>query len=377
MMISRDHDVILGEKDLEPLFSFKNFPVFMGCVNHPQADDICADMSFHVSRKSGMIQLNPLLPLDVLYPESHGAGFIGASWEAHHQAFAQFIASYAPESVLEVGGGHGILSVKYAALKQIPWTILEPNPTPIPECRATVLKGFFDAEFTLDSDVGAVVHSHLFEHMYQPLEFLQDLKKFIKVGNKLIFSVPNMKVMVERKFTNCLNFEHTIYLSEDYIEYLLASNGFRLEQKTYFRDDHSIFYAAVRDDELSDVQLSEALYAQNKRLYLDYVAYHQTLINSINEKTSVAQRRDVYLFGAHVQAQYLIGFGLDLSRVKAVLDNDKNKTGKRLYGTDLTVALPSIVAGADRPLVIIRAGTFTQEIIEQITAINPTTEFLQ
>jgi hypothetical protein len=377
MMISRDNDVILGEQDLEPLFSFKNFPVFMGCVKTPQSDDICADMSFHVSAKSGMIQLNPLVPLDVLYPEAHGAGFIGASWEAHHQAFAEFIASYSPASVLEVGGGHGILSVKYAALKQIPWTILEPNPTPIPECRATVLKGFFDSDFTLPGGVDAVVHSHLFEHIYEPLEFLRDLKKFIEMGKRLIFSVPNMRVMLERKFTNCLNFEHTVYLSEQYIDYLLASNGFKLDQKKYFRDDHSIFYAAVRDDELSDVTLSDSLYQENKSLYLDYVNHHQQLIASINERTAGDHGRDVYLFGAHVQAQYLIGFGLDISNIKAVLDNDRNKTGKRLYGTNLGVELPLVLAGIDRPIVIIRAGTFTQEIIEQITAINPTTEFLQ
>ncbi|PZP21952.1 class I SAM-dependent methyltransferase [Pseudomonas kuykendallii] len=377
MMIRRDHDVILGERDLEPLFSFEKFPVFMGCVKHPSADDICVDMSFHISRSSGMIQLNPLVPLEILYPESHGAGFIGASWEAHHQAFAEFIASYSPGSVLEVGGGHGILSVKYAGLKQIPWTILEPNPTPIPECKATVLKGFFDSDFTLGGGVDAVVHSHLFEHIYQPLDFLQDLKKFIKVGKRLIFSVPNMKVMVERKFTNCLNFEHTVYLSEQYIEFLLAGNGFKLERKEYFRDDHSIFYAAVRDDDLSDAELSGSLYQENKKLYLDYVDHHKALIKSINERVAAEQGRDVYLFGAHVQAQYLIGFGLDISRIKAVLDNDKNKTGKRLYGTDLNVATPASLVGINRPMVIIRAGTFTQEIMEQITALNPTTEFLQ
>ncbi|WP_286784766.1 MULTISPECIES: class I SAM-dependent methyltransferase [Pseudomonas] len=377
MMIRRDHDVILGEKDLEPLFSFEKFPVFMGCVKHPSTDDICVDMSFHISRRSGMIQLNPLVPLEILYPESHGAGFIGASWEAHHQAFAEFIASYTPDSVLEVGGGHGILSVKYAGLHQIPWTILEPNPTPIPECKATILKGFFDSNFTLREGVDAVVHSHLFEHIYEPLSFLRDLKRFIKVGKRLIFSVPNMKVMVERKFTNVLNFEHTIYLSEQYIDFMLAGNGFRLERKEYFRSDHSIFYSAVRDDELSDVELSSSLYQENKKLYLDYVDHHRALVNTINKRVAAEQRRDVYLFGAHVQAQYLIGFGLDVSRIKAVLDNDKNKTGKRLYGTDLSVALPSSLVGVDRPIVIIRAGTFTQEIIEQITALNPTTEFLQ
>jgi SAM-dependent methyltransferase len=376
MKIERNADVITGSEDLEQLYTFRNFPVFMGCTTAPQATDAVADMSFGISRSSGMIQLNPLLPLDVLYPEAHGAGCVGASWAAHHQAFADFIGKYNPSSVLEIGGAHGILATNYQAKERLPWTILEPNPTPIKECEANIIKGFFDENFRFAGDVDAIVHSHVFEHMYAPELFVKHLSDFLKPGKKLIFSVPNMRVMLERKYTNCLNFEHTIYLSEDYIEYLLAKYGFRVLERQYFLDDHSVFYSAIRDIETESTELPVNLYRINKKLYFEYLQFHEKLVAEINKQLIKIENSRTFLFGAHVQAQYLIGFGLNLDKIEAILDNDINKQGKRLFGTNKLVAEPSILGGLESPTVILRAGTFTNEVVAQIKSINSTTLFI-
>ena len=54
--IVRDKDVVYGNKDLEHLYTFKDFPVFMGCTDEASTDDVLADMSWHISKKSGMIR---------------------------------------------------------------------------------------------------------------------------------------------------------------------------------------------------------------------------------------------------------------------------------------------------------------------------------
>jgi hypothetical protein len=374
--IERNADIITGSEDLEHLYSFQNFPVFMGCTTAPKANDTVFDMSFWISRSSGMIQLNPLLPLDVLYPEAHGAGCVGASWAKHHQALADFLGNLNPTSVLEIGGAHGILATNYQLIKKIPWTILEPNPTPIDECEARIIKGFFDENFKCTDDVDAIVHSHVFEHIYNPDMFVKHLADFLPTGKRLVFSVPNMRIMLQRKYTNCLNFEHTAYLSEQYIDYLLVKHGFVICEKKYFLDDHSVFYSAIRSDKAIPVKLSSELYNVNKNLYLDYIEFHERLVNNINQQLQAKTKSKIFLFGAHVQAQYLIGFGLDLSKVDVILDNDPQKIGKRLYGTDKIVASPSILQGMEAPVVIIRAGTFTDEIVAQIKGINLTTQFI-
>jgi SAM-dependent methyltransferase len=374
--IPRSRCAISGADDLERLHSFKQFPVFMGCSTRPDSTDLKADMSWWISRSTGLIQLNPLLPLDVLYPESHGAGSIGSLWARHHEAFARFLQACQPRAVFEIGGSHGILEREYQAFGAVPWTILEPNPAPAEGCRARFIRGFFDEHFRFDGDFDTVVHSHVFEHIYDPGAFMAHLASFMEEGKKLAFSIPNMRVMLERRYTNCINFEHTLLLTEPYVEHLLSRHGFRLERIERFLDDHSIFYSAARDCTVQTVPLPDDLYRTNTALYEQYLSSHSALAAVLNEQIAAAAA-PVYLFGAHVFAQYMLAFGLDETRLAGILDNDPQKQGKRLYGSSLTVHSPAILRGQDRPIVILRAGVYNAEIREAIvTDINPDVVFL-
>jgi hypothetical protein len=375
--IIRTHCAISGRADLEPLYTFTQFPVFMGCTNQPREKDILADMDWGISRSSGLIQLRQLVPLEVLYPESHGSGSVGVIWEQHHAAFAQFIRSFEPTGVLEIGGAHGILARNYAAYAQIPWTILEPNPSPVAGCPAVFIKQFFDDKFTFQGQFDTIVHSHLFEHIYEPRKFMQSLTNFTKLGQRLIFSLPNMEVMLRRKYTNCINFEHSLFLTEAYVEFLLSAHGFVMERKEYFKDDHSIFYAAQRSATAPTASLSERLYEQNLAIHDQYIRHYQGLISDINAKIQSVSK-PIYLFGAHIFAQYLIAFGLDTTSISCILDNDPKKHGRRLYGTDLMVDSPKILRDKGSALVILKAGVYNDEVRGDImNNINPSIEFLE
>ena len=222
--ITRKKDVI-SNGDLEPLHSMKAFPVYIGCSQKDVKNDIRSDMNWFISKETGMIQLNPILPLDLVYQEAHGSGCVGDLWLLHHREFAKFIQKQNPNSVLEIGGAHGLLSKEYKSKNLIEWTIIEPNPLPAKGVEATFIKGFFDNDFSFDGEIDAVVHSHVFEHVYYPNEFISHISNFLEEGQKLIFSLPNMEEMLKRKYTNCLNFEHTFFITEPYIEYLGPGRG--------------------------------------------------------------------------------------------------------------------------------------------------------
>jgi hypothetical protein len=374
--LERNQCAVSGAKDLEHLYTFKDFPVFMGCVDRYEGMDLKADMSWWISRESGLIQLKNLIPLDVLYPESHGAGAVGSLWDEHHKTFAKFLAEKKPSSVLEIGGGHGRLETAYQEFDQISWTILEPNPSPVDGCKSTFIRGFFDEKFKLDTEVEAIVHSHLFEHIYEPQIFMRQLSDFMRDDQQLVFSLPNMRIMLERKYTNCINFEHTLFFTEEYVDHLLAKYGFRIDSKEYFKDDHSIFYRAIRDQDVASIPLSSDLYLKNKTLYGEYINFHIGLIKEINQRLNEI-KQPIYLFGAHVFAQYLVAFGLNTSRITGLLDNDKNKLGKRLSGTNLKVFSPSVLKELDAPHVVLKAGVYNSEIKKDILEnINKSTVFL-
>lgn len=375
-LIERNVDVVSGSANVDVLHSIAEFPVFMGSVDQSFETDLFAEQTWSISRDTGILQLARLIPLDILYQSQH-AGAVGGIWMEHHRRFSEFLKSFSPLSVLEVGGAHGILAKLYHAFNPISWAILEPNPAPVDGCKARFIKGFFDERFTSPEYFDTVVHSHVFEHIYEPDRFMRHLSGFIAEGKHLVFSVPNMQVMLERKYTNCINFEHTVFLTEPYIEYLLAKHGFKLLAKEYFLEDHSIFYAAVRESLVRPITLPSDLYEKNRQLYLDYVNYHRELITDLNSRIADTAH-PVYLFGAHIFAQYLIAFGLDTSRIVSLLDNDPQKQGKRLYGTRLTVYSPKVLRDVKEPMVILKAGVYNKEIKEDILGnINPDVLFLE
>lgn len=365
-LIERHVDVVTGSPNLEDLHSLASFPVFMGTVSHSMAEDLNAEQTWSISRASGLVQLKKLLPLDVLYQSQTTTSAVGALWMTHHKAFAEFVHRYAPRQVLELGGAHGILSKEYdQAYGHTPWTILEPNPSPVEGCQAAFIRGFFDETFTANVEFDTLVHSHVFEHMYEPGRFMQQLEHFLPVGKRMIFSVPNLFAWLGKKYTNCINFEHTVFLTEPYIDFLLARHGFKLLIKEYVMGDHSIFYAAERASDVPPVALPPDLYQVNKQLFLDYVRYHEQLILDLNRQISAAPG-PVFLFGAHVFAQYLIAFGLDTGRITAILDNDSRKQDKRLYGTHLVVQSPKVLKDIAQPTVILKAGIYNDEIRRDI-----------
>ena len=47
--ISRDKDVVLGKVDLEDLYTIKDFPVFMGCVDSEADQDVKSGITFRCS----------------------------------------------------------------------------------------------------------------------------------------------------------------------------------------------------------------------------------------------------------------------------------------------------------------------------------------
>jgi hypothetical protein len=79
MYIARDRDINTGNEDLQRLYSFYLFTVYMGASVAIRTQYLVSDLCFWISRSSGVIQLNTLQPLHVLYPKAHGAGLIGGS----------------------------------------------------------------------------------------------------------------------------------------------------------------------------------------------------------------------------------------------------------------------------------------------------------
>ena len=100
------------------------------------------------------------------------------------------------------------------------------------------------------------------------------------------------------------------------------------------------------------------------------------MILELNQEI-INHKGEIFLFGAHIFSQYLIGFGLSTKKINSILDNSPIKIGKRLYGTKLMVKSPKCLSSSINPLVILKAGVYNEEIKTDIlTNINSKTKFI-
>ncbi len=383
-LVYRDKDIIFGKKDLELLYSIKNMPAKMGSTSKNKDSDTHLDMDFYISEGSGMIQINPLLPLDFLYENGHGAGTTGQTWDVHHNEFSEFLNNFNFKRILEVGGGHGKLSSINLQSNKFTetWTILEPSlddHQELTDDRIKYIQGFFSLDIKNKfNDLSAIVHSHLFEHLYDPIQFLDDAFSILNKEGLVMMSVPNLKYMLNNNHANAIMFEHSYYASEEYIEYMFLSKNFELLKKKYFKN-HSIFYCFKKKIRQNKEQiLKPDQYALNKKLFLNYINHIKEMVSQINIKKNKFSKNQTFIFGAHIFSQILLSMGIDEKKIFCVLDNDSKKINKRLYGTSLKIESPEVLRNINEPCIILNAGNYNQEIKKQINDnINNSSIFIE
>ncbi len=186
----------------------------------------------------------------------------------------------------------------------------------------------------------------------------------MKPGQKQIFTFPNLYHFLKQKFTNGLNFEHTLFITEYFADWLLEKNGFQILEKQYFLD-HSIFYATKKTKIPTNSPNLENKYKEYKKLFLGFVRYHLEMISDINIKMSKSNL-PVYLFGAHIFSQFLIAFGLNTKKIVTILDNGPAKQRQRLYGTRFIIQSPKILKNLGQINLILKAGHYNEEIKKDI-----------
>tara|TARA_B110000438_G_scaffold173309_1_gene165598 strand:- start:6128 stop:7252 length:1125 start_codon:yes stop_codon:yes gene_type:complete len=364
---SRNTNILTNKSTLETLFSVEKFPTYVGCVDTQEIDDFLLELSIDICKETGILQLKHLASLDQVYLSPHNDA-IGQTWKEHNEKFMKFINDVLPKKILEIGGGSGKLATMYINKNSnVDWTILDPNPVFKNNKKIHSLKKYFSSELNIDHNFDAIIHSHVLEHQSSPEEFFNDISKFLVINGLHIFSFPNLAEWLRKKYLNCLNFEHTVFLAEIYVDCILKRTGFELLKKVNFKD-HSIFYLTRYTGIKHTIEFPN-LYDQNKKLYLDYIKYYKNFVSELNLKLENFPHK-VYLFGAHIFSQYLLSFGLNQNKISGILDNSKLKINKRLYGTNLKVFDPTVIENQNVG-VILKVGSYRNEIIDQLKKINP------
>jgi SAM-dependent methyltransferase len=360
------------------MINFGLMPTYIGCVSHFESSfDSLSELRWG-KKRNGLFGVIDPPEFSKIYLEQHNE-VVGKTWIDHHQEFFKFIQIEEHIKYLEIGSGSGILinlltQDKKNKLK-INWDSVDPNPDFNSNPFGTIYRDFFPQCFGLNTiKYDVIVHSHLIEHVEDPLLFLEQCNNFLVDDGTMYISLPNMSKMKENFDLNVLMFEHLTYLPENELLNLLSYNGFEILNKFYF-NDHSIFLKVKKMRNINKIkdQKYKSLIQEIEfqQFGIDFYENLKSYISACNKFLDKDSKK-TFIFGAHIFTQYLIYQGLSMGSIELILDNAEHKNRRRLYGTNLKVYLPTENLFFEPVNVIVAAGQYESEIIGQLkTLLKP------
>ena len=361
--------------NLENIKILENVPIKLTCYTIPNYDS--CELSLSKCITCNTIQLDKLIPLNILYGGSHNYTSCGIVWEKYFDLFISHVKSIViNKNILEIGDPSGKIALKLNEYRK--WFIVEKNKNSEVNFNEKIIfiEQFFDDDFFINDKIDIIIHSHLFEHIYEPNNFLKKCYEILNNNGEMFFGVPNMQHFTETNICPFLGlfFEHTIFLNKENISYLLKKNNFEIIEIIDY-EKHSTLYHCKKiidkNNSMDNNKFTITNYYDNFKksitIYNEFVEKCNNIIKNTN--------KDVYIFGASYNTQLLISFGLEMKNVKGFLDNCKGKQEKFLHGYNLKIYDPSIIKNKEC-IIILKNGYYTNEILKQIYELNVNIEVI-
>lgn len=331
------------------LFTFEKFPLSVCTQEGPLTNSEELIEAYIEEDETGLISFLPYVDPAKIYIAQHNSS-IGETWRIHNDSLAKHLLKTGETSFIDVGGGSGNIYKSVCNYNpDVLWKIIDLNPT-LDDSRVETIRGLYEPKYINENDV--VVTSHFLEHQYNPIEFLSGLRE--RNPKYHIFSVPNFKQYAKNNYSATIMFEHPHYLTEDYLDYILALTGWKIVDKYYYKD-HSIFFTTVPiepTDNQTTFKCTDEI--------TSFIQYMQNKANTLSNMTE-----PFYVFGAHFTYYYLLNMGVSEDQIIAVIDNDVMKQGRRMYGTNTKViSAQEAIPGS---YVVVEMGPYNDEIKKSLT----------
>ncbi len=321
-------------------------------------DQFC-DLEYGSCESCGSVQLMTLIDQAILYEDPHNITYNTPTWAAHHQSFADFISKYLDTSlpVTEIGGSSGILASLLMPQGYTDYTIMDFCSADIPAGVKFIQGNCETHDFT---GISATIMSHLFEHLYNPRDFINQLAK--AAVRFVAISIPNMTHLLNVGSPAVVHAEHTYFLEKTDAEYMFNCHGYRLLGYSAFAN-HSHFMIF----EWTGAAIPAVLPGAPSRA----AAVLETFMSRDAHFSSVELAPNAFIVPAGIYGQIIYTHTRISGAVAGFLDNDPSKQGRRLYGTDCQIYAFDQLLKVSAPSIYIHGGPYTAEIMEQIRKISP------
>ena len=349
---SRRLCVLCINSNLIPFITMYNFQV--KCILEDNDNDNLDnwDMKLGYCELCGSVQQMNLINPDILYKKYPLDNTHSILWNTHHVMFTKFIIDNISKNmpIIEIGSSSAIL-VDDLINDFEDYTIFDyslETTRQLPYLK--YIEG--NCENYLFPSSSVIVMSHVFEHLYNPKQFLANCESS-KVEN-IVISIPNMNN--EELIT--ISREHTFTYNSSDIENIFNIYGYYLNKMEIHGNNFSIFYHFNRIP--TSILISRLL---NTERYLITKKY-------FNNKYDVPPNS--ILISAGFYSQVLYYNILNKKNIIGVIDNDPKKQGRIFCGTNLIVNKFSFISNFtnDVSALVLKGHLWTEEIVNIIRNYN-------
>lgn len=347
-----------GRLSAEPVLTLDNVPLSAQGFSKTQAEALeqCGQLVLWECVCCGLVQLaSP--PVAYYRDVIRSAAVSPVLLQQKQRQFQDFIVAHhlQGKKILEVGCGRGEF-LKVLHELDVKAFGIEHSQKSVNQCVAHglgVTQGYLDSKDTQlrHGPFDAFVFLMFLEHIPAPREMLLGLANNLTEGAPGIIEVPSLEFLVRKNLLTEFIADHLMYFSTKTLSTLLTTSGFEVLDMRESRDDY-VLCATVRKRKRVTLQSNDPAQGQ---LATDLRAYLK----------SHAGKR-IAVWGAGHQALTSISvFGM-ASCLSMVVDSAPSKQGLFTPGSGLLVEPPTALLAKDIEVVIVMAGSYSTEIVQNI-----------
>lgn len=184
-----------------------------------------------------------------------------------------------------------------------------------------------------------VICRYLLEHSNQPVQFLQSLGQLLKTDGMLYIEIPDSRKFLESCDYSFIWEEHLSYFTDETFRYLAEISGYEIVRSMKFSGALEDALVYILKPRLGSYKVDSSCLQSQCNVFRRYIDNFSIIQKKYHEEFEnlVSSGKKLALFGAGHQAIMFINLFQVDRYLSCIIDDDCNKVGTFLPGTNLEI----------------------------------------